>query len=153
VNPIRVYVDTSIFGGLFDDEFSEPSKPFFEQVTAGLIQLVISPIVLQELHAAPDHVRRCFDEISHRIELAPLTTEAEALQRAYLDAHVLGARWESDAMHVAMATLSGCQVIVSWNFKHLVNFRRIPLYNAVNEAQGYAAIAIHTPPEVVQDED
>jgi hypothetical protein len=42
---------------------------------------------------------------------------------------------------------------VSWNFKHIVNFKKIPLYNGINLTHGYAAIAIHTPQEVIADED
>ena len=58
-----------------------------------------------------------------------------------------------DALHVAVATVAGCRVIVSWNFKHLVNFRRIPLYNGVNLTHGYAPIAIHCPLEVPGEEN
>ena len=79
--------------------------------------------------------------------------DADALQQAYLGAHIVGPKWETDVLHVAMATVSGCMAIVSWNFKHIVNFRRIPLYNEVNRANGYGPLAIHTPPEVVVDEE
>ena len=54
---------------------------------------------------------------------------------------------------MALATVSGCRLIVSWNFKHIVNFQKIPLYNGVNQASGYGPIGIHTPPEVIVDED
>jgi hypothetical protein len=54
---------------------------------------------------------------------------------------------------VAVATVSACEVIVSWNFKHIVNFRRIPLYNTVNKVVGYEEIGIFTPREMIEDED
>lgn len=62
-------------------------------------------------------------------------------------------RWAADALHVAVATMAECEVIVSWNFKHIVNFRRIRLYNAVNKKLGHGEIGIFTPQEMIEDED
>jgi hypothetical protein len=61
-------------------------------------------------------------------------------------------QWAADALHVALATVARCAMIVSWNFKHIVSFRRIPLYNAVNKTNGYSEIGIFTPQEVIEDE-
>ena len=65
----------------------------------------------------------------------------------------MGSRWEADALHVAVATVCGCRLIVSWNFKHMVNFQKILLYNGINLDKGYDNIAIHSPREVIVDED
>ena len=73
--------------------------------------------------------------------------------QAYLAAGIVGLKWRTDALHVALATEAQCAVIVSWNFKHIVNFEKIPLYNGVNLARGYHSIAIHTPQEVTLDEN
>jgi hypothetical protein len=70
-----------------------------------------------------------------------------------LGAKIVTSKWAEDAMHVALATVARCDLIVSWNFEHIVHFQRIPRYNAVNAHQGYAAIAIHSTLEVVPDED
>jgi len=82
-----------------------------------------------------------------------VTADAIHLQRAYLDAGIVGRKSETDALHVAVATTCECRVIVSWNFRHMVNFQKILLYNEVNAARGYGAIAIHTPQEVCVDAD
>jgi hypothetical protein len=66
---------------------------------------------------------------------------------------VVSPKWAADALHVAVASVNGYHAIVSWNFKHIVNYRRISLYNGVNLTEGYTPIAIHTPPEVVIDEE
>jgi hypothetical protein len=69
-------------------------------------------------------------------------------------AQVVGPKWQAYALHVAVATVSGCRAIVSWNLKHIVNYRRIPLYNGVNQMRGYGGpMAIHTPPELISDEE
>jgi len=146
---VRVYVDTSVFGGAFDKEFKEASRVFFDRVRAGEFAVVISSTVSDELLDAPEPVRAFFRELAAHIEVAEIDSVAFDLQAAYLDAHVVTARWDADALHVAVATVSGCRAIVSWNFKHIVNFRRIPLYNGVNLVHGFPAIAIHTPQEVV----
>ena len=150
---IRIYADTSVFGGALDSEFCALSEPFFERVRSGEIQLVVSSVVLDELEGAPERVRVFFASLAPKILRVRMSEEAEALQQAYMRAEVVSPKWEADAMHVAVATVSGCRAIVSWNFKHIVNFRRIPLYNGVNQAEGYGVIAIHTPPEVIFDEE
>lgn len=153
--PMRVYVDTSVFGGAFDGEFQEATHNFFDLVRSGVFHAVISPTVSDELRDAPEPVRIFFHELGPYLEMTAIGPVAIELQAAYLEARIVGARWEVDALHVAVATVSSCQAIVSWNFKHLVNFRRISLYNGVNAAQGFSAIAIHTPQEVLfyDDED
>jgi hypothetical protein len=83
----------------------------------------------------------------------PVSESAIRLQEAYLAARIIGAAHKEDALHVAHATTAGCKLIVSWNFKHIVHFAKIPLYNAVNVLQGYGAIAIHSPLEVIADEE
>ncbi len=150
---IRVYADTSVYGGVFDEEFGEPSQCFFEEVRRGRFRLVISPLVRSELAEAPDPVKILLADIRVGAEIADVTDEAVRLQQAYMTAKIVGPKWEADALHVAIATVSGCPVIVSWNFKHIVNFQRIPLYNGVNMSKGYGAIAIHSPQEVIAHED
>lgn len=153
VKPMRCYADTSVFGGIEDPEFEIPTARFFSLVQAGQFQLVVSPVVGDEVRPAPVRVREFLREMTAIAETVEVTEEALLLQRRYLRAGVVGAQWDRDALHVALATVANCAVIVSWNFKHIVNFRKIPLYNAINMANGYRSIAIHSPLEVSSDED
>ena len=150
---ISVYADTSVFGGVFDDEFREPSKAFIDAITAGRFTLVTSELVRQEIAAAPRVVRQLFEEMLPIAQIAKVTAETLRLQQAYLDAGIVSERFATDALHVALATVSGASMIVSWNFRHIVNFQKIPKYNAVNKLQGYSDIAIYSPLEVIQHED
>ena len=149
---IRVYADTSVFGGVFDAEFKKGSQRFFDLVRAGRFQLVISALVEDELDNAPGNVKDFYAEMAEYAELILLSPEAYALQEAYIKANILTDKCEEDALHVALASVSDCAIIVSWNFKHIVNFQKIPLYNAVNMALGYKTIAIHSPMEVTIDD-
>ena len=152
-HPTRVYADTSVYGGLFDEEFAAPSRAFFEQIEAGRYHIVTSPLLQEELAEAPAQVREWYARFAARSERVEVSEAAVLLQQAYLLAGIVGRTWEADALHVAIATVSDCRLIVSWNFKHIVNFQKIPLYNGVNLARGFGAIAIHSPQEVIEHED
>lgn len=153
----RIYADTSVFGGVFDDEFSEASRHLFDAIRAGAFRLATSEVVRKEIAEAPQTVRDLFQEMLPLAEVAAITQEALRLRDAYQEAGILSVRWADDALHVAMATVAGCDMIVSWNFKHIVHFEKIPLYNAVNTLQGFGMLQIYSPLEVVgygsQDED
>ncbi|MHB0981544.1 MAG: PIN domain-containing protein [Thermoleophilia bacterium] len=138
---------------MHDDEFKQSSLTFFAQVEAGQFVLVTSAVVQDEMVAAPLAVRRFFDEMLGFAEVADITRSALDLRDAYLQAGIVTPRYSDDALHVALATVSGCTLIVSWNFQHIVHFQKIPLYNAMNTLQGYQQIAIFSPQEVIQYED
>jgi predicted nucleic acid-binding protein len=149
----RIYADTSVFGGAFDPEFEGASRRFFELVDLGRFRLVVSSAVEDELEGSPPRVEHFYRDMLPAIELVETPAEAFRLQEAYTEHAVVSPRRAADALHVAAATVSACSVIASWNLKHIVNYRRIPLYNAVNALHGYGSIAIITPLEVVGSEE
>jgi hypothetical protein len=151
---LRIYVDTSVIGGCEDEEFSGPSRQLWSKFKAGECVLVLSDLTLQEIGDAPPPVRRRLEEIpiAHQI-MVSLDSEAKELAEAYLTHGVVGPGSLADALHVALATVNAVDVLVSWNFKHIVNFGRIRLFNAVNLEQGYGLIEIRTPNEVLYEED
>ena len=146
---LRVYADTSVFGGVFDIEFERASQAFFQGVREGQLALVISALVREEIESAPPRVRLLLAEIMPQAEVLPTLQEAVTLARAYVAAGVVGSGSREDALHVALATVSGCAVIVSWNFRHIVHLQRIAQYNAVNATYRYRPIEIRSPREVV----
>ena len=151
--PMRIYADTSVFGGTQDDIFEAGSTAFFEQVRKGHFQLVVSGLVEKELRGAPEAVRAVFEELLPAMEVVQESEAALSLQQAYLDAGVVTPNWADDALHVALASVSECAAIVSWNFQHIVNLRRISLYNAVSMLHGYRSIEIRSPLEVLEYDD
>jgi hypothetical protein len=148
-----MYADTSVFGGVFDEEFSRPSLALFDWVRRRRLTLVTSALVEEELVPAPERVRRLFEEMLAFSEWVTISQDVLDLRHAYVRAGIVTRRSEADALHVAMATVNHCPVLVSWNCRHIVHFEKIPRYNAVNKLNGFAEIAIHTPHEVVYDED
>jgi predicted nucleic acid-binding protein len=146
---MRVYADTSVFGGVYDDEFAEPSQEFFAEIESGRFNLVVSAVVRAEIASAPKEVQEFFQRIVGKAEIAELTQEVLELRDAYLSAGVVTPKSTDDAAHVAIATIAGCRMIVSWNFKHIVHYEKIPKYNAVNTLKGYHAIDIFSPSQVI----
>ena len=146
---MKVYADTSVFGGVFDEEFAEPSKEFFAEVESGRFTLVVSAVVQAEITSAPDEVQEFFQRVVANASIAELTQEVLELRNAYLRAGVVTTKSTDDAAHVALATVAGCRMIISWNFKHIVHFQKIPRYNAVNALEGHRAIDIFSPSQII----
>ena len=113
----------------------------------------MSELTLRELAPAPRPVREVLASIpeSH-IEVVRLTPAADELARRYLAEGILPANLLADAQHIAMATVANVDVLVSWNFKHVVNLPRIHGYHGVNAKLGYPTIEIRSPREVLADE-
>ena len=120
---------------------------------SGDLTLVLSELTLRELDAAPEAVRNLVAKIPEaHIEALGLSFEVEELAAAYVADGAVGAGMRVDALHIALATVARVDVLVSWNFKHIVNLRRIHAYNAVNLKRGYPPLEIRTPGEVLGDE-
>ena len=146
VKPLRVYVDTSVFGGVFDDVFSSGSMLFFERIKEGRFIAIVSSVVIDELRAAPERVQRVLTDIPESsVEIIYATSEAKTLCDRYLKEGIVSGSSENDAMHVAIATVYGASAIVSWNFKHIVNYDKIHKYNGINMLLGYGKIDIFSP--------
>ena len=142
----RVYVDTSVFGGTQDEEFANASKKFFDRVRVGQYVVLISRITLEELAGAPAMVLENMESLPQTsIERIPMVQEARELAASYLEAEILGHASAEDASHVAIATVAGADLILSWNFKHIVNYERIRKFNSVNLMNGYKSLDIRSP--------
>ena len=146
----RVYIDTSVVGGQFDIEFSIDTIPFFDSVTKGGIIIIVSDLLEVELLRAPDQVRQFLQTIPEAyIERLQLSEEAANLADKYIGAKVVGKTSRADCQHIAMATIARADVLVSWNFKHIVNLDKIRGYNGINYQFGYNMIEIRTPKEII----
>jgi hypothetical protein len=150
---LRVYVDTSVIGGCGDDEFKEPSIRLMQRFMSGEAVLVISDVMIAELAGAPDPVQAVLRDVAPaNTEYVALNDEATRLAEEYVRQGAVPPRMIADAQHIAVATVAHVDVLVSWNFKHIVNLGRIHRYNAVNLREGYALLEIRSPREVLQDE-
>jgi len=147
---LRIYVDTSVIGGCFDSEFKEWSLALVDDFRLGRYIPVISDVTAAETLPAPNFVRELHAEIlTLSTEVVTVSEEAISLAGSYEAHSVLSARFRNDMLHIALATIADVDVLVSWNFRHIVRLDKIRLFNAVNIEQGYKPISIYSPREVI----
>jgi len=149
---LRVYIDTSVIGGCFDSEYEIPSKQLWNEFRAGKKLALLSDLLQLELEEAPTKVQRLLSELPETsVEFLSLDEEAIALAGEYIQDGAVAESSLSDARHIAIATIARADVLVSWNFKHIVNLNRIRRFNAVNMKLGYPTIEIRSPSEVLYE--
>lgn len=149
---LRVYIDTSVVGGRLDEEFREDSIKLFDEFTKGMKTLVISDVLLFDLEGAPMEVKNILKEVpTDKIEYVSLNEESITLANAYVEEGAVAERSISDARHIAIATVERVDVLVSWNFKHIVNINRIRRLNSINLKLGYPVLEIRSPKEVLYE--
>jgi len=146
----RIYVDTSVFGGYFETEFEQWTKPFIEKFIVGELKLLYSQLTEIELKRAPEQVQNLIKSIPvQNIEFLPVTNTADHLANKYVQENVVGETSITDCRHIATATLNNADILASWNFKHIVNVTRIRGYNSVNYKYGHKILEIRTPREII----
>lgn len=151
---LRVYIDTSVVGGYFDDEFEDDTKAFFERIFNKEFLIHFSEVSETELSLAPNFVKELKTKIpSDCYKYLELDNESRDLAQAYLNEKILGKACLNDAYHIAIATINRLDVLVSWNFKHIVNFDKIRLFNSINLRLGYPMIDIRSPREFIRYEN
>jgi hypothetical protein len=145
----RIYLDTSVLGGCFDPEFSVWSKGLIADFRSGRFIPVLSDLLALEIGRAPERVQEVYSELAALpAEQIVISDAALDLLSAYEARSVLGPKYRADMLHIALACVADADLLVSWNFKHIVRFDKIRLFNAANMEQGYKVLAIHSPREV-----
>ncbi len=149
-----LYLDTSVFGGQFDPEFELWTRLLFDRIKKGQYRLLYSRLTDDELNRAPEQVKELVLEIPAKyVEVVELTKDAIELADSYINEKVVGKASRADCLHIALATLNNADILVSWNFKHIVNINRIRGYNSVNYRHGHQILEIRTPREILEYED
>jgi hypothetical protein len=151
---IRVYIDTSVIGGLLDAEFREHTERLFRDFGLSRFQAVISDLTVMEVNKAGSEIRNLMKlpalEKAERIEL---DEAAVKLSERYLAEKIVGREHRVDALHIALATIKQVDILASWNFKHIVKWSKIRAYNAVNRKSGYSLLDIRSPREIYYEKE
>ena len=150
----RIYIDNSVLGGYYDKEFEEDTLMFFQRIENKDFNVHLSEITNAELVLAPQRVKDVVKKIpADCLTLLQFTEEAQELSKHYIEEKALGQASLNDAYHIAIATIYRLDVLVSWNFKNIVNLDKIRQFNAINFKFGYPFIDIRTPKELIKYED
>lgn len=147
---LRIYLDTSIFSAFFDDRAPDrqtQTEEFWARITA--FEASTSELTREELEKTPDAGRRTkLLKLLESLTLHPITEEIRRLTQDYVKAGVFTPATLNDAVHVAAAVLTRQHILLSWNFKHMVNRTRRAKVNEVNISLGLPSIEIIAPPEI-----
>ncbi len=150
----RFYFDTSVFGGAFDKEFEEVTLQLFERVKLGKVTCMFSDLTETELLSAPEKVKQHFKSLpAANKERVVVTDEILTLATKYVAEKVVGKTSFDDCVHFATATIYRADILVSWNFKYIVNVYRIRGYNSINIRSNYQPLEIRSPKEILEYED
>lgn len=146
----RIYIDTSVFGGYYDEEFDSFTRPLFNRIHHGEFSVLFSTVTQDELEEAPERVQNLVKNLKvDETEYIEETDEAVDLAYEYITEKVVGKTSFADCLHIALATIYRADILVSWNFKHIVNINRIRGYNSVNIKNGYKELEIRSPRELM----
>lgn len=150
----RIYIDTSVFGGYFDEEFADYTMPLFERFNNNEFILPFSSVTQDELENAPEKVKILVKKLKTEwAEYIDITDEAVELATQYIIEKVVGETSYADCLHIALATINRADFLISWNFKHIVNVQRIQGYNSINIKNGYKQLDIRSLREFEKYED
>jgi hypothetical protein len=149
----RIYIDTSVIGGCFDAEFSAWSNGLMEDFAAGTFMPILSDVVAAEVQDAPETVRKQYEALLRgQHEFVLVTEEVINLADAYRRRDIVTPKFYDDGLHIALASVAEADLLVSWNFRHIVRFDKIRMFNSVNLEQGYKPLTIYSPREVTRSE-
>jgi len=144
----RIYIDNSVISGYFDKEFEVATKRLFDRIIAKDFDIYFSKVNMVELSLAPKYIRDIKNLIpTDCYNYLDLSEEANILAETYINEKVLGQASMNDAYHIAIASVNRLDCLISWNFKHIVNFDKIKKFNSINLKLGYPLIDIRTPLE------
>ncbi|MDD3586668.1 MAG: hypothetical protein PHQ75_05755 [Thermoguttaceae bacterium] len=158
MNKLKIYLDTCVIGYLQQD--NEPERmgitlAFWRYLELGKYQVFLSELTSREMAGTHEPKLSFLIEMLGRIEVNKIQdcVEVRQLKDKYIEAGVLTSNHENDLWHVAYSVVYGCDLIVSWNFRHLVNPRTIQKVNAVNIDSGYFPVQIVAPDVFLQWEN
>jgi hypothetical protein len=150
----KFYIDTSVFGGYYDKEFEDITRLLFEMMVRENVTILYSELTENELDKAPQKVKDFIIGLPKTlVEFIEITPEAIFLADKYIAENVVGKTSRDDCIHIALATINRTDVLISWNFKHIVNYQRIRGYNSVNLKYGYPMLEIRSPQEMINYEN
>jgi len=147
----RIYIDTSVIGGYYDAEFETATRHLFSRIADKEYEVYFSEVNEAELVNAPLQVKDVKKLIPEDcFHYLHVTDVVETLMQLYISEKALGKASENDAYHIALSSVNRIDCLISWNFKHIVNYDKIKMFNAINLRFGYPMIDIRSPLEFLK---
>jgi predicted nucleic acid-binding protein len=157
VKRITLYLDTSILSFYHAQDCPDEmqiTRQLLSEIKGERFEAFISTAVLEEIARAPEQMKKELLGLirDYKFTLLEITEEIDILAKEYIKNNIIPERFELDAVHIACAVVNNIDVIVSWNFEHIVRLRTRLAVNAISKVQGYKEIEICSPREVIEYE-
>jgi predicted nucleic acid-binding protein len=152
---LKIYLDTSVISHLDAPdapEWEADTKRLWEDIKAGIYHVFLSPVVIVEIERCKEQKLSVLRDQLRLIRYTILqrTDEVVELASRYIAANVLRENSLNDCLHIAYACVYNCDLVVSWNFKHMVNIKTISGVKSVNALAGYKEMPIYTPTMLIE---
>jgi predicted nucleic acid-binding protein len=147
---LKLYLDTSVISHLDAPDTpdkQEDTRKLWKAIQRGEYEVAISSVTERELVVCGEPKRstlfRYLGQVSYSV--IPLNEQMLVIADKVVELGILTPKSIDDCRHIAAAIVCGCDVIVSWNFKHIVNHKTIQGIKAVTAITGFPEVLIYTP--------
>jgi predicted nucleic acid-binding protein len=157
LKPLKIYLETTVFNFKFANDSPDKKRDtikLFEEIKQGKYIPYTSNYVLQELIKAEEPKKSQMVNLieEYKVKFLEADEDAEILADKYILEEIIPIRYRTDGLHIAMATINDLDIIVSYNFQHIVKLRTIMGTESVNIKEGYKRIGIYSPTEVIEND-
>jgi predicted nucleic acid-binding protein len=155
---LRIYLETTVFNFKFAEDSpdkKEDANTLFNEIGQGKYIPYTSDYVLQELLKAEEPKRTKMVDLieKYNIRFLDSNENAEILADKYVSENIIPQKYKTDGIHIAMATIHDLDIIVSYNFHHIVKLKTIIGTESINLREGYKKIGIYSPTEVIENNE
>jgi predicted nucleic acid-binding protein len=155
---LKIYLDTSVISYLKqnpDLEKMNTTLKLWDKIKTGDYEVVISDVAIAELSQCEENKRNYLWSMLGQIDYSLMreTPETVALAHRFIEQNVLTKKSLNDCRHIACAVVAGCDIITSWNFKHMVNVRTVNGVKIINMMEGYRTVEIYPPTMLIEGEE
>jgi len=113
-------------------------------------QVYISEITIEEINLiANKKLKFNFLKLIKSLKILKISSEIKMLAEAYLEANIIPREYINDALQIATASVNKLDLLLSWNFRHMVNKRVETKVNAINVLYNFPKIDIAAPGELL----
>jgi len=155
---LKIYLDTSVISHLHQPDAPDKMNDtlaLWEETKAGEYKAVISDITTRELMNCAEPKRSIMADYlnEYDFEVLAIDKEIDDLAQEIIKRGILTVKSIDDCTHIAAAIINNCDIIVSWNFKHLVNIKTIKGVREITVSNHYKQIDIYTPSMLLKGDE
>lgn len=158
MNKVKIYLDTSVISYLDQEDAPEKmweTRAAWQTFKKNKYKIYISDIVLYEINKCNLQKKEILLDYLDQIEYNIINTDEETISLAekFIDFGFLKRKSYDDCRHIAAAILAGCDSIISWNFKHIVNLKTARGIKVITTLEGFKDLMVYPPSALLEEEE